>query len=409
MKRVGKRLVSAITAICLGSMIAPFSVGAVTYDPCDVNHDGTVDISDVIVINQHLSGAKYFRNYSQLDANRSHTVDAADANCVMRKTIKGSYSACYIRQSGNGKMDPVNMPAVSSANSLDYSYANTSARRYIGYSFLTNSAIAPYTLKPTISTVSSTSGGQERAVIGTDDRVVAHGYENNGIVSITCVYIDNKGIKGRCHFTGFIVGDHTIATSAHCVYETSFNKDYQIQTYDRTGNPVVNSSLTAVEVHIPEDYLTLKSNSAYVYDNYCDYALITIKEDLSDYTHFEIGNAYNMTNSEASSIPIHVTGIPDNTANGDNYNDSLYTHNGSIYGSNNKRMLNYTVDANEGQSGAPVYTITQERYNNQDYYIYTALAIHKGATDATMSSNHGPLMTQYQLQFYKNNPNAHYQ
>lgn len=405
MKNVSKRLVAAIAAICLGSAIAPFTVGAVTYDPCDVNHDGDVDISDVIVVNQHLSGARYFRNYSQLDANRSHTVDAADANCVMRKVVKGDYSACYIRQYGNGYMQVVNMPAVSSANSLDYSYMNTSARRYIGYSYAKKANIAPYSLTPTLASASTTSSGPARTRIdGTDERTKAHGYENTGIVSI----IDaNDPIS-----TGFIVGEHMIATAAHCVYiknnvSKEFKKSLTIKTYNRTGIPE-NHFLTAVEAHIPEDFLGAS-------EMYYDYALITVKEDLSDYVHFEIGNAYNMTNSEVGTIPIHVTGVPLKTFIEDpvygewNDDDVLYTHNGSVYGSDNTKMLRYTVDATGGQSGSPVYTITRERYNNQDYYTYTALAIHSRGMDFAGTANHGALMTQYQLQFYKNNPNAHYQ
>ncbi len=397
MKIVSKRLVAAIAAICLGSVTAPFTVEAVTYDPCDVNHDGEVDISDVIVINQHLIGAKYFRNYSQLDANRSHTVDAADANCVLRKAVKGDYSACYIRQYGNGYMQVVNMPAVSSANSLDYSYMNTSARRYIGYSFLTNSTISPYSLTPTLASASMTSSGPERAIIGTDDRTVAHGYENTGIVMIS-----NSGGKG----SGFIVGDHQIATAAHCVYDNvshQFYKNNTIRTYDRTGSPVDGGFLTIAEVHVPESYSTST-------EFYYDYALITVKEDLSDYVHFEIGNAYNMTNSEVGTIPIHVTGRPGPIQIGDKkYNDFdlLYTHNGSVYGSDNTQMLRYSIDTTSGQSGSPVYTITRELYNNQFHYIYTALAVHTRAYNSY--ANQGVLMTQYQLQFYKNNPNAHYQ
>lgn len=405
MKSVGKRLVSAITAICLGSMIAPFSVGAVTYDPCDVNHDGTVDISDVIVINQHLSGAKYFRNYSQLDANRSHTVDAADANCVMRKTIKGSYSACYIRQSGNGKMDPVNMPEVSSTNTLDV-YANTSeARWYIGYSFLKNARISRYQLNSTFANLNSNSSSQARKPIGTDDRTVAHGYENTGIVRIC-----NVGDKYIYRSTGFIVGDHTIATAAHCLYggndKIDFFKNYTIETYDRTGAAVNGKTLTVSEVHIPEEYTT-------TFDTKYDYALLTVKEDLSEYAHFEIGNSYNMTASEAGAIPIHVTGIPGKIKidpitdiGEDNSQGLLYTHFGSVYSNNNRTLLYYTVDTSNGQSGAPVYTIIRERYNNQDHYIYTALAVHSGGTKVRGA---GPLMTRHQFVFYENNMYAHYQ
>lgn len=396
-------------ALLLGSIAVPLSAGAVTYDPCDVNHDGSVDISDVIAINQYLCGAKYFRNYNQLDANRSHTVDAADAQCVLCKVTKVDYSACYIRQYGNGYKQPVAMPAVSSSVTLD-SYAQTSeARWYIGYSFIKNEPISRYLLNSTFANLNTVVNPSSRAIIGTDDRTVAHGYENTGIVHFTF-----DTINGSAQATGFIVGDHEIATAAHCVYDKDnlvFYYNFNIQTYDQTGAAVSGKTLTAAEIHIPELYKTATS-----YKTRYDYALITVEEDLSDYMHFQIGNSYNMIQSEVQDIPIHVTGIPGSinitdpwnpyTSGNGNSQNLLYTHFGSVYESNNCEVLFYTADGSGGQSGSPVYTITRERYNGQDHYTYTALAVNSGGIPD--SHNCGPLMTRHHLRFYMNNPNIQY-
>jgi len=376
----------------IGAMVSGMgALPAAAYDPCDVNQDGTVSMIDVIAINQHLAGTRYFTDYNKLDANRSHTIDKTDSNCVLQKLVANSYSACYIRQYPNAYMGVVNMPAVSSTVVLDDSANNTQGRWYIGYSYLDNAAIPRYQLTPTTAPLSSTHSNQSRSLVnGDDNRGIAHGYENTGIV-----YVGGT--------TGFIVGDHQIATAAHSVTSgTTIERNVEVFTYDRTGLPVEGGELTVAEIHIPEDYTVACTEY--------DYALITVVEDLSDYVHFNIGNSYNMTADEAGTIPIHVTGCPQYIGNNseiENTSKTLYTHNGSIFGNDNKSLFHYTADTTGGQSGAPVYTITRERYNNTDYYTYTALAIHTGG--AGSAYNFGTLMSQYHVQFYGNNPNISYQ
>lgn len=364
-----------------------------TYDSCDVNHDGVVNMEDVVTINQYLSGYKYYTNYNQLDANKSHTIDGADSICVMNAAIGSTYSACYIRQYPNAYMQPVTMPAVSSTVTLDASVNQTNDRWYVGYSYTQNKAISRYKLTAPAATVNGASYETYGLINGDDNRGVAHGYENTGIVAIG----DNA--------TGFIVGDHQIATAAHCVHtDGKIRTDVKVWTYDRSGAPT-GDSLTVAERHVPEDYVSGGTKH--------DYALITVKEDLSEYVHFQIGNCYNMTSSEVGAIPIHVTGQPDQVVNPDTgkletqWDNLLYTHNGSVYGNNNTEFLHYTVDTTSGQSGSPVYAIIRERYNNEVYYRYIALAIHTWSGGSVY--NEGPLMMKYQIQFYNNNSHANYQ
>lgn len=396
MKYVRKVVAAVMAVTCLSSVTAPLSSTA-TYDPCDVNRDGSVNMGDVLCLNKHLLGVLYYTDYNQLDANQSHTVDATDVNCVMQKALNMSYTSCYIRQYPNAYMEPVNMPAISSTVTLDSSVATdaTNSRWYVGYSYLEDAPIDRYELTATMDTLTSTQNAQARSLInGDDNRGVAHGYENTGIV-----YIRHYG-------TGFIVGDHHIATAAHCVGgNNGIYENLEILTYDRTGLPVEDGGLTIAEIHIPEDYSSTRTD--------LDYALITVQEDLSEYIHFEIGNSYNMTNTEAGSIPIHVTGMPAEVMDPEtntmvrNEEDLLYTHYGSVYGTNNVKFFKYTVDTTGNQSGAPVYTITRERYNNDEFYTYTALAVHTAGGGS--SFNNGVLMTKYHQLFYNNNPYANYQ
>ncbi len=390
-----KALAAMLAVLCMtGTM--PATTSSASFDPCDVNHDGSVDIVDALTINQHLMGVIYYREYNQLDANRSHTVDSADSRCVLNAAINNSYSTCYIRQYGNGYMQPVNMPAVSSTVTLDSAVNQMNFRQYFGYSYLDNENIAPYTLTVNTASLNNAQASQPRGLIGGDDnRQIAHGYENTGIVSVNDA-------------SGFIVGNHQIATAAHCVYDNNgFLSSITVKTYDRTGEPT-GVELTVAEVHIPTGY----PGSNY-YDATYDYALITVTEDLSDYVHFEIGNCYNMTNSEAGSIPLHVTGIPAEIGNGLNTSNStktLYTHQGSVYGNSNTSVLCYAIDTSGGQSGSPVYTITRELYDGEFSYTYTALAVHAYYEGNSTNSlyNYGSLMTKHHLLFYKSNNQANY-
>lgn len=325
-------------------------------------------------------------------------MDSADATCVLNATINNSYSACYIRQYGNGYMQPVTMPAVSSTVTLDSVVNQTNNRQYFGYSYLDNEEIEPYTLNANAVSLNSAEGSQSRGLIGGDDnRQIAHGYENTGIVSV------NSG-------TGFIVGDHQIATAAHCVYNennNTFPTSILVKTYDRTGEPT-GEELTVAEVHIPTNYPGTNFS-----DHIYDYALITVVNDLSNYVHFDIGNCYNVTNSEVGTIPLHVTGRPGKI--GDdleirNTTNTLYTHHGSVYGNSNTSILCYTADTSGGQSGSPVYTITRELYDGKFSYTYTALAIHAHHEGEEGNSlyNYGALMTKHHLIFFNSNSLANY-
>lgn len=327
----------------------------------------------------------------------------------MQKTVNNSYSACYIRQYGNGYMQPVDMPAVSSTVTLDSWVNQTNTRQYFGHSYATGEDIESYTIRVNSQSLNTAQSTQSRGLIGSEDnRTIAHGYENTGIVSVA-------------GGTGFIVGNHHIATAAHCVYKNGdFLSSISIETYDRSGEPT-GDKLDAVEVRIPTAY----PGSGYLDATY-DYALITVVQDLTEYdptteegyVHFNIGNCYNMTNSQAGTIPLHVTGVPGligDDLSSSNTSNALYTHYGSVYGNSNTSVLCYAIDASHGQSGSPVYTITRETYNDEFTYTYTALAIHAyndgtvtNGISANCNYNYGTLMAKHHLLFYNANPHASY-
>ncbi len=384
--KIKKTLAAVLAALCVTSSI-PAVISSAAYDNHDVNRDGSVDMLDVLAINQHLMGSKYYMEYNRLDVNQSHTVDAVDANCVLNKILGIDYSVFYIRQYGNGYKQPVSMPAVNSFTPDAASYATT-GRTYKRYSYKEGKYLSNYTLTPNNMSIDADTTQTRELINNDDNRTVAHGAENAAIVAI--------GTVG----TGFIVGDHTIATAASCVYEGGqIKKDLFVYRHDTTGN-IVGIPMSISEIHVPASYST--KGSQY------DYALITVDQDLSNLPHFDIGNAYSFTASEAGSIPLHVTGQPYWTGDAlddDNPTGVLYTHNGSVHDNSNGSMFFFNMDATNGQEGAPVYTITREAYNGEFYYTYTALSLY---TDTGNGYNRGPRMTKHHLMFYGNNPYVSY-
>ena len=423
-----KKLISMLTAFAC-SVVLTVPLSAMAYDPCDVDHDGQVNILDVITINRHLAGTYFISNYNQLDANQNLIVDSADAQCVMNKIVGNSYSAkFYSREaSGTGEID---FPSISGTTTLDDAASSTASRQYVKYTYgsmpssytgnYLNSYLTTYSLTPAFDTL-TTSNNTRGQIFGGDSIVPAtNSPENTGIVRINHAveYFDdddNPRIVNSMS-TGFIVGNHTIATAAHCVYtgyktgiynntthiyEHTKERFYTptITTYNSDGSAST-TTLTPVEVHISANYRA-GHTSQY------DYALITVEEDLSNYVHFSLGNSYNVTGTNFNHVPIYVTG-----AQYVNSHHLLYTDEGNVYTSSNGTVFKYVTSTAGGESGSPVYTITKQTFNGTDSYVYTALAVHSGAGtyagNSTYYYNQGPRITNYLIKFYLGNPNISY-
>ena len=380
-----KLLSGVIAAATLAANALMFPTSAVTYDPCDVNRDGDVGLTDLILVKKYLSGIFSTTNYNQLDVNGSLTVDAADEECLSARNLGMTYTCRYFsREKG-----PVILPPTVSGFLSDSSAASTAARTYTKYKYRT-AETETYTLTPTVETLNSNVNS--RAIIGdSDTRYLAFSEEVTGIV---CLY--GKG-------TGFIVGDHQIATAASCVYDRTKSEWKKPTIYAYDNNGVMSKQLSPVEIHVPNRYI---SSGAVVYD----YALITVEDDLSDYVHFSLGNSYNVTESDFKNIPLYVTGCPDDypSSAGTNTFNRLYSAEGNICSSVNVSVLHHNIDTTLGQNGAPIYTISRlQNGNTSNYtYIYTALGIQQEEKGNTY--NQGSLITKYHLQFYNNNPYMDY-
>lgn len=223
-----------------------------------------------------------------------------------------------------------------------------------------------------------------RSIIGDDERVID--WTKSGVVKLMSsdYYIGS----------GFVVSDHVIATAAHCAYDKFTKKGLpisEILLFDNSGNVTMNA--TPVQSHIPVDYINNSSSSSSSSATNYDYALITVKEDLSAYACFNLGVPLdNFVNGNSA---VTVTGFP-----GD-YNTNTthmkYSSNGIICGGNGS-LIYYSADTTGGNSGGPVY-LTESAYGRT---YYTVVAIH---TSGGSYQNHGTRITTDLIHFYKRNPN----
>lgn len=246
--------------------------------------------------------------------------------------------------------------------------AANSSRSYKVYHAATGHYLREYTLAPL------NTSDNFRAVIGTDERVID--WTKSGVVKI----MSDSYYLG----SGFVVDEHTIATAAHCVYNESIS---EILLFDTSGN--IEKNIIPMEYHIPTRYV---ANSQF------DYALITVKEDLSEYICFELGVPLDSFVNGETNATVSVTGFPQEY--NDHTNHMKYSGNGKICsgGSGENGLLYYNADTSGGNSGGPVY-IT-ESLNGKTYH--TVVAVH------TTGGNHGVCMTTDLIHFYKANNNLRY-
>ncbi len=313
---------------------------------------------------------------------------------------------------------------VSSSVVLSADATTTKTTRYAKWTFSSNGS---YTMSDYTLSLDLYSGTQTREIYPDhfnpehDDRYRSG---NTGIVQI-------MNGEQECA-TGFIVGDHTIATAAHCVYKwDDRNKtayvisDPAIITYNDDGTQekvvengqTVSNSFDVTEIHIPYEYYSGLNSGLYGLElAHVDYALLTVEDDLSDYTHFQLGIPYHMNSAQFEEIDIYTTGLPYDL-NQEETENKVYTaigkeHPGKL---SNSQLLYFTCDTMGGQSGSPVYTATEYYYPGMEnpISVYTAIAIlNKGSADPLIEGqlylyyNLGACIDSSKLQFYYNNTYA---
>lgn len=224
-----------------------------------------------------------------------------------------------------------------------------------------------------------------RTVIGEDERVID--WTKSGVVKI---------ITSTSLSTGFVVSDHVIATAAHCVHgynkvNPKPKKISKILLFDTNGN--VTLEATPVTTHVPVEFINNVTENGY--QAISDYALITVKEDLSAYACFNLG--LPLDSFVNSNSVVTVTGFPGefNT----NITHMMYSGNGIMNGGDNS-FIHYNADMTPGDSGGPVY-ITESAYGRT---YYTVVGINVAYLDiANPEYNIGTRITTDLIHFYSGN------
>ena len=235
-----------------------------------------------------------------------------------------------------------------SGNNID-SATETEGTTYIKHYYNSNKPDEEYTLEPIEY---STSFAMPRW-IGDDDHRPNANPVPSGIVKL-----GNSG-------TAFIVGEHEIMTAAHCVYNASehdFHDNNHISLMISENQPFSNGiALTEIACHIPKQYKSeIDNNNKFSRSTYpYDYAIITVKEDLSDYGIFNLGMT---TQNVVDHTPIHTYGYSFASAK-----PFLKVSDGIISEANDQGyLISEDCYITDGTSGGPL--VTKCKINGTEYW-----------------------------------------
>lgn len=315
----------------------------------DVNNDGYVNIADVAQLSIFLYGSLQSSavNLKYADVDKNTVIDVNDLK-VIQNYLSGTISSLPYSESG------------TTFDYDSYTFPSYTSRDYVKYDCSTGNE-TNYTLSPPSSL---TSIGDQLRAGSIDDRILDSSANAQCIVYLS--FQDSSGDYYRG--SGFIVSDHVIATCAHCLYDSSgFFTNYKVKVYNVAGTSVV-ATYNASELHIPQNYY----NSPSAVGNY-DYGLIYVEENLSAYGTMALGATTD--NFKYTAQTVSVSGFPA-TVNGSN---TTYRYYGTGTISNNYFStgfrLGYTSYTSGGDSGGPVYI----EYTLGNETFRSAIGIHTGS------------------------------
>ena len=377
----------------------------------DLSGDNQLNASDSMIILKFLNGMiDYQYNYREMDATDDYVVDQADAM---------AYLAYYSYHIALGS-DPIPFQSGHTIGSFESKTIN-----YVKYNAQTGAYLDDYCLStpsPVSSaastpwTVPSAQTLPDPPPAATDTR-----YLDWSEPAVVKLIAGEPNHPVGYHGTGFVVGDHVIATAAHCVKGNTLST---VKLFLTGANNYID--LTPVEVHYPALTDGLQ--------NKMDYALVTVEQDISEYIEINFKLGVATQNVQLQNLPIKITGFPwglgvYNTFPYPVYNsDTLhnkYTGEGVIcrkktlsplsplydelinrFESVKNEHLTYWVFASEGESGSPVYYT--HTYNNTNYQSVISILTYSPRFYYFPMYNVGPRITTDLLTFYYHNSNINY-
>ena len=363
-----KKLISALAAFATVCVTAASLVANAAYiDPS--GNDG-VTASDSLYIQKFLAGLFPSYNLNSMDVDMNGIVSKMDSDKILS----------YLTNRDN----PLLVDAPANYDTTTLKDIESRVYRKHNYSSANSTSSTSYQInKYTLQQSASNSDCMPMGIIGDNNMI----RDNNTAV----VRLSNTEFCG----TGFIVGEHVIATAAHCVYDTTF-VDNNIEIVDENNNVI--DSFHAESVHVPNRYFVYANDrdKRKVYD----YALLYVPSvDLSDYGMFSLGVAKDEYLNNTSNQVI-VSGFPSVYPNGyDNTSYGLrFKASGNVQGNCEPYRFGYNTDTAGGDSGGPVYVEEGFQTADGEWHDYkTVVGIH------THNGNSGVRITPELLAFYNHN------
>lgn len=374
-----KKLISALAAFATVCVTAASLVANAAYiDPS--GNDG-VTASDSLYIQKFLAGLYPSYNLNSMDVDMNGIVSKMDSDKILH----------YLTNRDNPLLPdaPANYDTTTLKNIEERTY------RKHKYSSSSSTSYSTYTVKrPSASNMlSSDYDCMPMGIIG----------DNNMVRDTDTAVVRISDVGG----TGFIVGNHIIATAAHCVY----NKDSKtfinntIEIVDENNNII--DSFHAESVHVPTSYKNYSNHNDHVY---YDYALLYVPSvDLSEYGMFSLGVAKDEFITDNSNQVI-VSGFPQEYPDGYGSDpcEIRFKAAGNIYNAGNTQYcFSYTADTAGGDSGGPIYA--EEGFVGSDnlWHNYkTVIGINAYSafnSENVPIYNFGVRMTPELLTFYNHN------
>ena len=375
-----RKLLTGIVAFAIASITSVATVASATFNwNKDPDGSGSLSYGDIVFINQYLAGKYEPSDLSELDMDENDVVSTVDSEAIMM----------HLAGSLNSVEDIDEPEMISQLTELD------NETDYLVYDAQTGDYLREYPLTVTDYDNTNTSGTNQ--IIGnTDDRI--QDWSNRGTAKIMANNI--QGYYG----TGFVVGNHTIATAAHVVYNTYNNTAHHLTNILLFDSDQTAHSFTPVEIHIPKNY-----KLAYEPTSDCDYSLITVHEDLSDYMSFNLGvitdtAATNHLTITTAGFPQVLNPLMSNQTTVNSGSEHLEVISlGSIL-LNETNTFSHNADTTTGQSGSPIYAV--ETLNGHTYHTVVGIVSRAGDDN---SSNIAYRLNSESLKFYKaNNSNISY-
>lgn len=389
-----KKIISSLTALLVAVSTAVSLVASASFNTNkDPNGDGSLDFADNVYINQYLYGHHEPSALSQLDVDDNDVVSTVDAQYVQLYCLG----------------------LLNSLSHIDESNRSYITRYYNVYNAQTGNYLRNYSLSvPTDDNSGAKSSGDEtksegeRGIVGTtDDRI--SDWSNRGTAKVMCNSSEcSVGYLG----SGFVVGPHTIATAAHVVFYTESNYAYKLSEILLFDANQTSHSFTPVEYHVPVDFV---NETGFVEDHNCDYALITVEEDVSDYMSFNLGS---ITDTAATNnLTVATVGFPHYIYSniqgiggpyGIEINNATYHDERLSTGSvtnTTANVIKFTADTSKGNSGGPIYAV--ESLNGVTYHTVVGINVSQ-PTDFFASYNTGTRFNASILKFLKANTNIQY-